>query len=202
MTPHERIRRIASALGWTPTANTRIYKSEDSWYLESCVEASGMPLPMTHNTFESFDAIAKVEEHLGRNKVMPKATAALAVVIRDGKMLLLQRGMTAPLQPGDWAIPGGSIEPGETPAEAALRELKEETGLDGKLPVYLLTTFTQGGQKVEVYRVYATEDDVKLSSEHDDSGWFTGVTAPGRLGPISARLLVMLQLDEIACVEE
>jgi 8-oxo-dGTP diphosphatase len=50
------------------------------------------------------------------------------VVMRDGKMLAIQRGR----EPGRglWAVPGGMIDVGETLAEAAAREAKEETGLD------------------------------------------------------------------------
>ena len=46
-------------------------------------------------------------------------------------MLLIQRG-TAPRQ-GEWSIPGGRIEPGETEAVAALRELGEETSVTANL---------------------------------------------------------------------
>ena len=56
--------------------------------------------------------------------------AASAIVRRNGRYLLVRRG-NAPAR--DWfAFPGGRIEAGETPAEAALRELKEETGLTGR----------------------------------------------------------------------
>lgn len=50
-----------------------------------------------------------------------------AVIINDGKVLLVQRG-NAPGK-GLWAIPGGSVELGETLQAAAEREILEETGV-------------------------------------------------------------------------
>jgi ADP-ribose pyrophosphatase YjhB (NUDIX family) len=49
------------------------------------------------------------------------------VVIRDGRALLIRRG-SEPLK-GEWSIPGGMLEVGETLAEGVVRELWEETGL-------------------------------------------------------------------------
>ncbi|MEI8172204.1 MAG: NUDIX hydrolase [Deltaproteobacteria bacterium] len=50
-----------------------------------------------------------------------------AVVIKDGKVLLVKRGI-APSK-GMWAIPGGSLKLGETLQEGAEREILEETGV-------------------------------------------------------------------------
>jgi 8-oxo-dGTP pyrophosphatase MutT (NUDIX family) len=44
-------------------------------------------------------------------------------------LLLTRRAETLRSHPGQWALPGGRIEPGETPEAAALRELAEEVGL-------------------------------------------------------------------------
>ena len=53
--------------------------------------------------------------------------AASVAVIRDGRVLVAARGR--PPLAGIFSLPGGLVEPGETLAEAALRELGEETGV-------------------------------------------------------------------------
>ena len=50
------------------------------------------------------------------------------VVIANGRVLLIKRGHP-PLQ-GEWSIPGGTLELGETILEGVQRELREETGLE------------------------------------------------------------------------
>jgi ADP-ribose pyrophosphatase YjhB (NUDIX family) len=56
------------------------------------------------------------------------APAAGAVVIDNGKLLLVRRADEP--RRGDWCVPAGFMEWDESPSECAVRELKEETGLD------------------------------------------------------------------------
>lgn len=64
-----------------------------------------------------------------------------AIVMKEGRVLLVKRA-AAPNK-GLWAIPGGSLELGETLREGARREIREETGIEVRVkdPVYAFDYF-------------------------------------------------------------
>jgi 8-oxo-dGTP diphosphatase len=61
----------------------------------------------------------------------PLPSSAAFVRNDSGEILLVKRGVDPGR--GEWALPSGFIEVNETPARACVRELKEETGLDGRI---------------------------------------------------------------------
>ncbi len=64
-------------------------------------------------------------------KKSPRLAVDVVIVYPDGKFVLVKR--TFPPFKDHWALPGGFVEYGEKVEEAALREAKEETGLDVEL---------------------------------------------------------------------
>ena len=99
---------------------------------------------------------------------------AYLIVRRAGKLLLLKR------HNGIWEFPGGGVEFGEDPKDAAIRETKEETGLrvkDAKLIGITSAVFkTKEKNKHAVYAVYLSSSFTgkpKLSSEHLEFSWFS-----------------------------
>jgi 8-oxo-dGTP diphosphatase len=63
---------------------------------------------------------------------LPAPVPCVGVVcLRGDEVLLIRRG-TPPRQ-GEWSLPGGRIEPGERVVDAALRELREETGVEARI---------------------------------------------------------------------
>ena len=98
------------------------------------------------------------------------------IVRDDRKFLIVQRSPQEEFMPGNWELPGGGSEYGETPQEAMRRELKEELNLDVTVRVPLTTAqyFMQDIQRVEIIFLCTLPykgQDVRLTKEHSTFAW-------------------------------
>lgn len=103
--------------------------------------------------------------------------------------------------PGAWEVVHGSIEGGESPQEAALRELHEETGLapDSLYNLSRVESFYRHGVDeigfIPVFAAFVVGREPRLSAEHDDAQWLSISAAQGRLAwPRERRALEDIQL--------
>ena len=119
-------------------------------------------------------------QHGPRWRLVRNAPCAEVLVERDGRVLLSRRAHEPFL--GVWEIPGGFVDRGEHPVDAAVRELREELGIDVELTALLGTYLEQSayGECLEItcYLGRSTEEPVANPAEVSEWGWFTLVEAP------------------------
>jgi 8-oxo-dGTP diphosphatase len=95
---------------------------------------------------------------------------ALAVLERDGRVLLVR-----PVYRRVWALPGGVVSRGETPGEAVVREVREETGLEVRVVGPGACVVDAGPRRVDfAFRVEQTAAGEPKAdpSEIAEVGWF------------------------------
>lgn len=105
--------------------------------------------------------------------------AVISVVVRDGSVLLVRRAN--PPDIGLWGFPGGHIEWGESLPEAAIRELREETGViaeAGEVLTALDVIDSHGNEPTHHFVLIAMQcrwlyGDGLAADDALDVGWFT-----------------------------
>jgi len=121
----------------------------------------------------------KFGERIGREGVLRPGASALIFDEARERILLTRREDN-----GRWCLPGGGMDPGESAAEACVREVSEETGLNVKVTklvgIYtspdLLIEFPDGNQIQPVafsFEAEITGGELGLSDETTDFGWYT-----------------------------
>ena len=93
--------------------------------------------------------------------------------------------------PADWIFPKGHIEPGEKPADTAVRELREEAGVvgDAIAPVGI-SRFTLGGKEIEVNYFLVRFRGFAPPSEQREMQWVPLSEAKQKLSFADARRLL------------
>ena len=106
----------------------------------------------------------------------PRSAGVLLFRQREGRteVLLIRPGgpFWRNKHTGAWMIPKGMVEPGEAPAQAALREFEEETGTRlTSVPVPLATVRQAGGKMVEAFAIEGDLDPAEIRSIEFEVEW-------------------------------
>ncbi len=116
-----------------------------------------------------------------QNKKIIQKIVLGGVVLKEGKILILQRHKDEDVYPSMWELPSGKREALESSEESLIREVKEETGLDVKI-IMPLSVFDYQIEKPDEIRdstqinfLVAPKDNkqARMSEEHQAFAWIT-----------------------------
>jgi 8-oxo-dGTP diphosphatase len=107
---------------------------------------------------------------------MPSPAAPIevvAAVIEDAGAYLACRRRAGKAAAGRWEFPGGKVEPGESPADALVREIREELGVGIRVTGHLTTDIT-GPIRLICLRASLDGARPESSTDHDALEWVSG----------------------------
>ncbi len=114
--------------------------------------------------------------------INPTPVTVALTLNQKNELLLIRRAHEPALN--EWALPGGFLEAGERPEEGCLRELYEETALEGSVEeligVFHRESEMYGSLMVVAYRVRAAHENIRINHEVFEAGFYT----PDRLPPV------------------
>jgi len=120
------------------------------------------------------------------------ASAAAAVVLREGSLLLIRR-RNEPHR-GRWSIPAGYQEVDETPAQAAVREAREETGVEIEVERLLDVLYTADDPRkpgnLVVFLCRARGGEPRPGDDAEEVRFFPLGELPEEVGFVNDRLLL------------
>ena len=99
---------------------------------------------------------------------MKKGGSLVVILNENDEVLLLFRPAVARWAPLTWAFPGGKLEEGETPMQAAIRETKEETQLD---VANLSNILLKLPKDVHAFYTRDYKGNIEIDFEHLDWKW-------------------------------
>ena len=111
---------------------------------------------------------------MARNE--PSQGAAAVIFDSDGRVLLVREAYDR----RRWSLPGGALEAGETPEDAAARETFEETGLHVSIEHHIGTYTLDNGFTAHAFRcvILDGEPQVPSSGEIDEVAWWSAKALP------------------------
>lgn len=100
---------------------------------------------------------------------------ALVALVKNRHVLLVHRHPDRATYPDCWDLPGGHVEPGESAAEAARRECREELGIEihDPNPVAMACSEPALVKHALIVTAWSGTPENLAADEHDDLDWFT-----------------------------
>jgi XTP/dITP diphosphohydrolase len=141
---------------------------------------SEMTTPEKNNISHRGQVITKIKFFLQKQYGFKQIAVPLAIIMQDGKLLMIKRRDSRPEFNNKWEFPGGGVEKGETVEDCIKRECLEETGLTIKIEEQVPQILTHYESKWN-YQVFlmtficsVVSGKVELrDNENSGFGWFT-----------------------------